>query len=234
MRGPDQCNLPRSRRARKTSHQYDTRLVRHLKRDNLETWRSVTEATFILNSTIKCRLEKIDPDLREHPRRWRIFLSTNDARCRRQYEESHRCWRIEDWAYVWWSDECSIKTEKGEVRKWAWMHSGEQYEPHNTLKRSRNQEIVMIWTCMRAHGRVVWCFCDESYGRRSHIAIAYCALLRDVLPQIYEPGQALLQDRAPRDTANATNDFRDKMGVWVVEHLLIVLISTKSNIYGLS
>ena len=127
-RDQDQHDLPRQGRPRKTSKQYDTRLVRSLKRHTTEPWSATLENASISKATIQRRISEIDPELRHKQRRWRIYLTRGDARKRLNYEQRNRCWRVEDWANVWWSDECSTEIRKGEVRKWAWMHTGEQYE----------------------------------------------------------------------------------------------------------
>ena len=56
------------------------------------------------------------------------------------------------------------------------------------------------------------------YGESpTNTAQAYCALLRDIMSQVYEPGQAFLQNGAPIP-ANVTKDLLDEMGIWVIEH----------------
>ena len=78
----------------------------------------------------------------------------------------------------------------------------------------------MIWAGMRADGRVIWRFFDEYYasGHTTATAEGYCNLLRNVLPEIYEPGQGFLQDNARIHTAKLSQQLFQEYGVWVVEH----------------
>ena len=218
-RDADQHDLPRQGRPRETSRQGDARLYRRLKRHPETTWSEIQELTPLKKTQTRQRLLEIDPDFKKRQRRWRPYLTPRDALKRRDYEQRHRCWRAEDWANVWYSDECSIEIGKGEMRKWHWMHSGEQYLPENLLKSSRNHETVMIWAAMRADGRVEWRFCDEYYGEgRTNTQESYARLLRDVLPGIYEPGHGFLQDGASIHRGWLSIAIFEIMGIWVVEH----------------
>ena len=161
----------------------------------------------------------IDPDFTKRPMRWRPYLEPKDALQRRLQEQEHRDWRAEDWGNVWWSDECSVRIGDGEAHQWAWMHTGEQWLPENMLKRSRNHESLSLWAMMRADGTVVWRFTDENYeGGRTNTGLAYKALLEDVLPQYYLPGQAFMHDNAPIHTAHVAKECLERMGIWVLKH----------------
>ena len=51
----------------------------------------------------------------------------------------------------------------------------------------------MIWAAMRADGRIVYRIVRDFYGGgTTQTAEVYRRLLEDVIPEIYEPGQAWL------------------------------------------
>ena len=49
-------------------------------------------------------------------------------------------------------------------------------------------------------------------------AVVYARLLRDILPQIYEPGQAFVQDNARVHTAHLIRNLLMDLGVWSLPH----------------
>ena len=60
---------------------------------------------------------------------------------------------------------------------------------------------------MRADSRIVYRIVRDFYGeRRTQTAEVYLRLLQDVIPEIYEPGQAWIQDNAPVHTAHIIGD----------------------------
>ena len=99
------------------------------------------------------------------------------------------------------------------------MHSGEQYLPENTLKRSTNHETVMIWTAMRADGCMIWCFVDDYHEEGTiNTANAYCRLLHDFLSPIYEPGYTFQHDNFPIYTAKKVKALLKNLGIWLIDH----------------
>ena len=65
----------------------------------------------------------------------------------------------------------------------------------------------MIWAAMRADGRIMYRIVRDFYhGSTTQTAAVYLRLLQDVIPEIYEPGQAWLQDNAQMHTAHIIRD----------------------------
>ena len=94
------------------------------------------------------------------------------------------------------------------------MHSGEQWLPKHMVIWSVNYETVMIWYIMCADGCLWWCFVDEYYKKKTTVTRAvYTRLLRDQFPQIYEVGQAWLQDNTPVHNACVAKVVLEKLGV---------------------
>ena len=188
-RDPEQHDLKCSGRPRYSTPAADQRLYRRIKIDTSMLWSEILELSQLSKNTLRRRFKEIDSDWRKHLKKWRPYLKPIEAQKRRLYYRAYRSWKAEDWANVWWTDECSIQIGSGETRKWAWRHSGEQWLPKNIAIKGRNLENVMIWAAMRADGRLKWRFFDEYYTNgRTATAEAYCKLLKDVLPDIYEPG----------------------------------------------
>ena len=125
LRDLDQNDLSRSGRPRITSYEYDTRLYRRAKRSSMIYWSEFLEEEPLSRKTAMRRFHELDFDFKKRPRRWRPYISAEDALKRRKYERYYRCWRAEDWANIWFIDECSIEIGKGEMCKWAWMYFGE-------------------------------------------------------------------------------------------------------------
>ena len=72
---------------------------------------------------------------------------------------------------------------------------------------------------MRADGRIIYRIMRDFYeGDKTQTAEVYLRLLKDVIPKIYEPGQAWLQDNAPVHTAHIIRDWLVENGVWYLPH----------------
>ena len=92
-------------------------------------------------------------------------------------------------------------------RESVWRHSGEAWAPEFRAIQSKNHDSVIIWAAMRADGRIVYRIVRDFYqGGATQTAVMYLRPLQDVIPEIYEPGQAWLQDNAPVYTAHVIRD----------------------------
>ena len=77
----------------------------------------------------------------------------------------------------------------------------------------------MIWAAMRVNGYIVYRIVRDFYqGRRTQNAEVYLRILQDVIPEIYLPGQAWLQDNAPVHIAHIIGDWLHENGVWWLPH----------------
>ena len=77
----------------------------------------------------------------------------------------------------------------------------------------------MIWAAICADNRIVYWIVREFYeGGITQTAEIYHRLLQDIIPEIYEPGQALLQDNAPVHIAHIIRDWLLENGVWFLPH----------------
>ena len=124
-RGPDQHDLPRSGRPRKSTRNQDDHLYRRARTRNDMSWAELTEIAPISRTTIQRRFREIDPNFRQYRRQWSQYLSPSNIRQRAKYARDYASWRSEDWANVWYTDECSVEIGKGGGREWVWRHSGE-------------------------------------------------------------------------------------------------------------
>ena len=65
----------------------------------------------------------------------------------------------------------------------------------------------MIWAALRADGQIVYRIVQNFYGDGStQTAEVYFRLLKDVIPEIYEPGYAWIQDNASVHIAHVVRD----------------------------
>ena len=77
----------------------------------------------------------------------------------------------------------------------------------------------MIWAALRADGQIVYRIVRNFYGDGStQTAEVYLRLLGDVIPEIYEPGHAWIQDNASVHTAHVVRDWLVNIGVWFLPH----------------
>ena len=116
-RDPQQHDLKRSGRPRKSIPEDDQRLYRHTKINTSLLWEEVLQLTTLSKNSVRRRFKEIDPDWRLFIKKWRPHLTPNDAIKRQLYCQSVQHWRAEDWANVWFTDECSIQIGTGEIRQ---------------------------------------------------------------------------------------------------------------------
>ena len=219
VRDEAQHDLPRSGRPRKSTRNQDNHLYRHARIRNDISWAELVELAPIKRTQIQQRFREIDPNFRQYLRQWSPYLSPQNIVQWFQYAKNYSSFSSEWWANVWCTDECSIEIGTGRARKWVWRHSGEAWAPQMRAIGSKNHETFMIWAAMRADGRTVYRTVRDFYaGGRTQTAEVYCRILRDVLPEIYEPGQAWLQDNASVHTAYVVRDLIEEYGVWMLPH----------------
>ena len=218
-RDDEQHDLPRSGRNRTSTIEADKRLHRHLRISPDLHWAQVVELSTLSRTQIQQRLRELDPNFGPKRALWAPYISPLNQRKRDRYAYDYGDYRSEWWANVLATDECTIEIGSGRAREWRWMHSGEQWLPEHMAIRSANHETVMIWCAMRADGCLWWCFVDEYYEKETTVTGAvYARLLRDQLPQIYEAGQAWLQDNAPVHNARVAKAVLEELGVWSLPH----------------
>ena len=218
-RGPEQHNLPGRGQPRKTTQDQDDRLYQHLRINNNLRWSEIEELTSIKRTQIRQRMQEIDLKFRQYRRQWSQYLSPTNIRERYKYSRDYGSWNPKDWANVWYTDECSVEIGKGGGREWVWRHSGEAWAPDFRAIGSQNHDTIMIWAAMRANGRIVYRIVRDFYeGGTTQTTKVYRRLLEDVIPEIYEPGQAWLQDNAPMHTAHIIRDWLLENGVWWLPH----------------
>ena len=146
-------------------------------------------------------------------------MSPANIRERNKYAADYGSLLPEFWANVWYTDECSVEIGKSGGREWVWRHSGEAWAPECRAIGAKNHDSAMIWAAMRADGRIVYRIVRDFYaGGNTQTAEVYRRLLEDVIPEIYEPGQAWLQDNAPVHTAHIVRDWLVENGVWYLPH----------------
>ena len=164
-------------------------------------------------------MREIDPNFRQYRRPWSVYLSPANVRERKKYAKDYGPMTPEWWANVWYTDECSVEIGKGGGREWVWRHSGEAWAPEFRAIGSQNHDSLMIWAAMRADGQIVYRIVRNFYeGGKTQTAQVYLRLLQDVIPEIYKPGQAWLQDNAPVHTAHIIRDWLTENGVWYLPH----------------
>ena len=108
-------------------------------------------------------LAEIDPNFRQYRRQWSQYLSPSNIREQSKYARDYASWKPEDWANVWYTDECSVEIGKGEGYEWVWRYSGEAWAPETRAIEFKNHDSVMIWATMRADGRIVYRIVRDFY-----------------------------------------------------------------------
>ena len=219
IRDPQQHNLPRKGRPQKTTPAQDNRLSRHVRINNNLRWSEIKDLTLIQRTQIQQRMQEIDPTFRQYRRQWSQYLSPANIRERAKYARDYGSLPREFWANVWYTDECSVEIGKDAGREWVWWHSGEAWAPEMRAIGAKNHDSVMIWAAMCADGRIVYRIVRDFYeGSRTQTAEVYRCLLQDVIPKIYEPEQAWLQDIASVHTAHIIRNWLVENGVWYLPH----------------
>ena len=218
-RDSEEHDLPRQGRPRKTSEDQDKRLYRYVRIRSDMPWSELLEETLLSRTSVRRKFKEIDPDFKKYRMRWCPYLTDFHIRIRNRYAHDYGGFRPEWWGNVWFVDECSVEIGKGLTRQWCWRHSGEQWLPENMAKSPNNHDTVMVWCAMRADGTLVWCFTDEYYKSETTVTgQVYARLLRDILPQIYQPGHVWLQDNARVHTARVAMQVLHDLSVWYLPH----------------
>ena len=117
-RDAEQHDLPRTGRPRHSTRAQDDRLYRHCRINNDLRWSEIEDLAPIKRTQIQQRFREIDPKFRQYRRPWSLFLSAANIRNRAKYARDYASWKAEDWANVWYTDECSVEIGKGGGREW--------------------------------------------------------------------------------------------------------------------
>ena len=117
-RGELQHNLPRSERSRQSTPTADQRLLRHTKIRNNIPWKEVVQLSSIKQTQIRQRFKEIDKNWGRFQRKRKPKITRMTAKKRLEWAQEYQSWKPEDWAEIWFTDECSIEAGSDEYRQW--------------------------------------------------------------------------------------------------------------------
>jgi transposase len=147
------------------------------------------------------------------------FLSKKHKQKRLKFAQKYKCWTIEDWKKIVWSDECKFMLYDPNGRQYCWKKSNEPiYERHikPTLKFGGGN--IMVWGCFCFQGIGNLCRINEKMDSE-----LYCQVLEeDFLGtlewyNINKNNIIFQQDNDPKHTSKLTRAWLNSNNINVLE-----------------
>lgn len=148
-------NVPRQKRARKTSRKTDKEIVRTAKKDPMMTSEDIRKELLvqppISARTIRRRLN--EAQLFGRVSRKKPLLTKKNRRARLKFARDHLLWGIDDWKKILWSDETKINRVGSDGRVYVRRPKGKENDPRyttTTLKHGGGN--IKLWGCFSWRG----------------------------------------------------------------------------------
>jgi len=218
----DGASLPRSGRPLSYSEAEERLVIRHIRKNPKDDYRTVLEACGV--GFRKSTLKRI---LKEHGiTNWRAkrrpFLTPKHAAKRLAWCLKHRFRNDEEWGMVLWSDECSVERGRGANAEWVFRTPSQKWNPEMVQTYDSKKNIkVMVWAGFWDLGRSSLYIMDRDFESKKHgySAESYLEVLDGEVAPIYatlDPGYEFMQDNASIHTAK-------KVKAWFLEHEIELL-----------
>lgn len=194
-------SLSRPGRPRAVSERDKRHILMRIKADPFITYRELRDATD-LNISASTFLRILKESGYGHWRaRKRPRLTAEHARLRYAWAKAHKNWFWDEWAFIIWSDECSVELGKGKQNIWCFHLNrlGEKWKKEFIQPYKKGKGIaIMIWASIwgDGHSEITIMDCDPESKRQGYFANSYIKVLEDNLYSIWEPGLQFMQDNA--------------------------------------
>lgn len=164
-----------------------------------------------------------DESLRKWRSSWRPLLTTEYAQKRLAWALKYRHFTPEDWARVFFSDECTIERGIGVQREWTFIQPCEQPKTGQIqgLPYRGKQVKQMFWAAFSLSTRrtgLIPLFGDPNSERGGVTSIVIEELYRRILPTLLQYQDSIFQhDNAPTHTAFIVRETLGKLDIEVMD-----------------
>ncbi|KAJ5512190.1 hypothetical protein N7463_001742 [Penicillium fimorum] len=154
---------------------------------------------------------------------WRPFLKEEHALKRLQWAHRYRHFTPNDWARVFWSDECTVERGIGVRREWTFIRPKDQPREGQCqgLPHRGKQVKQMFWAAFSGAIRrtgLIPLFGDPNAERTGVTSLVIEDLYRRILPILVINQDSIFQhDNAPTHTAYVVRDALAEMQIEVME-----------------
>lgn len=154
---------------------------------------------------------------------WRPYLTEETALRRLRWALRYRDFTPEDWARVFWSDECTIERGIGIRRDWTFIRPKDQPKAGQCqgLPQRGKQVKQMFWAAFSGAERrtgLIPLFGDPNSQRGGVNRFVIEELYRRILPTLMVNQDGIFQhDNAPTHTAHVVRDALAEMEIQVME-----------------
>ena len=120
-----------------------------------------------------------------------------------------------------YSDEASLQNSANTPNPWVWRLPSQKWDEDkvNTQDHVKPTIKLMIWGAIWKGGRseLVVMQRDESTAAHSYTSWSYIEALKKGLLPNYTPGRFFQQDNARIHVSQASKDFLERHGIWVID-----------------
>ncbi|KAJ5104253.1 hypothetical protein N7532_004782 [Penicillium argentinense] len=154
---------------------------------------------------------------------WRPYLTDEHAAKRLAWAYRYRYFTSEDWARVFWSDECTVERGIGIRREWSFIRPKNQPQEGQVqgLPYKGKQVKQMFWAAFSGAERrtgLIPLFGDPNSERQGVNRFVIEELYRRILPILMQNEDGIFQhDNAPTHTARVVRDALAEMNIEVME-----------------
>ena len=214
------ASAPRSERPKLYTERQQWAVLRHARLDPKLTYKQlkrVSEVT-VSHKTIYQILQ--DAGITNWLAKKRSKLWPVDVVMRLAWATKYKDWTYSEWAAIIWSDECSVKRESGKRWEWCFRTSGQKWDKEMIQATPKGKDTkVMIWAAFWGDERsdLYELNCDFESKKHGYSARSYIQVLKDNLPEIYNPDLIFMQDNAPIHKARSVTAWFEEKGIRVMD-----------------
>jgi transposase len=214
-------SLPRSGRPRKLSEEERDRIWESIHGNPNTTYEDLLSK--VDHKVAKRSIQRLlhEMDLRKWHKLERPLLSDAAAIKRLRWAQTYEHFTPEDWARVYWSDECSVERGAGQRQEWTFTRPRDQIKSKDLhLKPCGKQPSQMFWAAFSGECRrtgLIPLFGNPESLRGGVDRFVIRDLYRRVLPTLIMPGGIFMHDNAATHTAYIVRDTLYEMGIEVMD-----------------
>jgi transposase len=188
----------------------------------------ITQEDLLTSVDHKVKLRSIQrllnaENLRKWRCSWRPYLTDENAAKRLRWAYRYRHFTPEDWARVFWSDECTVERGIGVRREWTFTRPRDQPKEGQVqgLPQRGKQVKQMFWAAFSGAVRrtgLIPLFGDPESERGGINRFVIEELYRRILPTLMANEDGIFQqDNAPTHTAHLVREALQEMNIEVME-----------------
>jgi len=216
----DGHSKPRPGRPREWDSRFERRVLRIARMTPKTTYQQMREqlGTYPSHDTLARILDK--NGLTNWISKQRPFLTLEAVKKRLRWTLLHKDWSYDEWAFIIWSDECSVERGAGARRTWVFRTPGQKWDKEIVDTYTKGKDIsIMVWGAIWVGGRSDLFIMnrDETSKKQGYSAASYLEVLDDQLPTIWSPGMIFMQDNAPIHTAKVVKDWLQSNAIPILD-----------------